>query len=77
VKSTTVTTLETNNSAAIAAAVAEFGDDSANGNDASNGNVRRRSTSVDLSLDKENPPPMRVVACANEDGLGLVVWWTS
>lgn len=23
------------------------------------------------------PPPMRVTACANEDGLGLMSWWDS
>lgn len=38
--------------------------------------VRRRSCSVDLSLNDDAPPPMKVIGSCNEYGLGLASWWT-
>ncbi len=38
--------------------------------------VRHRSTSVDLTQDDEIPIPMRISGAMNEEGLGLVNWWT-
>ncbi len=38
--------------------------------------VRHRSTSVDLTQNDEIPIPMRISGAMNEEGLGLVSWWT-
>ena len=38
--------------------------------------VRRRSSSVGLQEADEIPAAMQIIGCANEDGLGLVSWWS-
>ncbi len=38
--------------------------------------VRHRSTSVDLTQNDDPPIPMRITGAMNEEGLGLVSWWT-
>jgi len=39
------------------------------------GPLRRRSLSLDLTAQHEDPAPMKLIATINEDGLGLVSWW--
>lgn len=36
---------------------------------------RQRSKSVEVKINQEPPPAMRVVASVDEDGLGMVQWW--
>jgi len=38
--------------------------------------VRKRSSSVDLTRNDQEPPIMQVIGLVNEDGLGLLSWWT-
>ena len=38
-------------------------------------NIRKRSTSVDLSEGQQLPPSMHIIASICEDGLGLTDWW--
>lgn len=39
--------------------------------------VRRRSSSADLSDSANHPAPMQIVGSICEDGLGLLSWWTA
>lgn len=39
--------------------------------------VRRRSSSADLSDSANRPAPMQIVGSICEDGLGLLSWWTA
>jgi hypothetical protein len=38
--------------------------------------LRRRSSSSLGLREDEAPSAMQIVGCINEDGLGLVSWWT-
>ena len=38
---------------------------------------RRSSSSIGLPPDENLPSVMQVIGCVNEEGLGLVSWWSS
>ena len=38
--------------------------------------IRRRSSSSLGLAEEELPAAMQVIGCANDDGLGLVAWWS-
>jgi hypothetical protein len=47
-------------------------------NDSSNDGkplLRRRSSSIGLSMDDEVPVPMQILGSTNDCGLGLLSWW--
>mmetsp|Transcript_36211 Transcript_36211/g.59052 ORF Transcript_36211/g.59052 Transcript_36211/m.59052 type:complete len:330 (-) Transcript_36211:42-1031(-) len=50
---------------------------SKDGDATTNGEVRRRSSSADLSDSANHPAPMQIVGSICEDGLGLTSWWNT
>jgi len=48
-----------------------------NGGSKDHGNMRKRSSSVDVSDDAKMPASMQIVASICDDGLGLTSWWAA
>lgn len=83
VQATTTTTSHTSNKASLglngSGGGAKAPDDNGNkeGTSNSDGAVRQRSSSADLSEAVSHPAPMQIVGSICEDGLGLTSWWNS